>query len=122
MAMLFYLDEDLSQQVAAIARSLGVDTTSSHECGRDGLSDHEQLQLAAQDGRCVVTRNRDDFIALTVVCFENRWPHAGVLIVTSRLARAGAAAVAHALAAYARNHPDGVPSYTTDYLHPATPD
>jgi hypothetical protein len=119
--MLFYLDEDLSQHAAVIARNLGVDVTSSHECGRDGLSDQEQLRLAAQEGRCVVTRNRDDFTALTVLFFENQWAHAGVLIVPPRLMGAGAVAVAHTLAAYAREHPGGVPSYTIDYLHPATP-
>jgi predicted nuclease of predicted toxin-antitoxin system len=119
--MLFYLDEDLSQRVAAVARNGGVDATSSHECGRDGLPDSEQLRLAAAEGRCVVTRNRDDFTVLTVQCFERQSPHAGVLIVARRLAHAGAEGLAQALIAYAHDHQDGLPPYTIDYLHPALP-
>ena len=115
--MLLYLDEDLPARVAVIARSLGVDVVSSHECGRDGLSDDEQLRLAANEGRCFVTRNRDDFIALTVQRFEAGEPHAGVLIVTRRLVKAGPEVIAHTLAAFARDHPNSLPPYTIDYLH-----
>ena len=68
--MQFYLDEDLSQRVADLARAQGLDVVSSHECGRDGLSDEEQLRLAAEKGRCFVARNRNHFIPLTVQFFE----------------------------------------------------
>jgi hypothetical protein len=63
--MRFLLDEDLPPKVAVIARSLGLDVVSVHEIGRTGLSDEAQLRFAASETRILVTRNRDDFIALT---------------------------------------------------------
>ena len=115
----FLLDENLSDEVARIARAQGLDIISSHECGRDGLADEEQLRLASEEGRCVVTRNRDDFLALTVRFFENQAPHAGVLVVPPSLPDRDAAAIARALVAYAQTHPEGVASYSFDYLRPA---
>jgi predicted nuclease of predicted toxin-antitoxin system len=114
--MRFYLDEDLSDRIAAIARELGLDVVSSHECGRDGLSDEEQLRLAAQDGRCLVTRNRDHFVRLTVRFFENQWPHVGILIVPRSLLNDDFAGIASALRAYARRLEEALPSYTIDFL------
>jgi hypothetical protein len=115
------LDEDLSDEVSRIARSQHVDVISSHECGRDGLSDEDQLRLAAEEGRCLVTYNRDDFLALTVRFFENGWPHAGVLIVSRSLPRRNFAAIAAALVSYAQRYEGDLPSYTTDFLAPVPP-
>jgi hypothetical protein len=115
----FFLDENLSDEVARIARAQGLDVLSSHECGRDGMVDDEQLRLAAEEGRCVVTRNRDDFLALTVRFFEHQWPHAGILIVPPSLPDKNAAARARALVAYAQSHPAGIASYSFDFLKPA---
>ncbi|MBI4493818.1 MAG: DUF5615 family PIN-like protein [Chloroflexi bacterium] len=114
--MRFYLDEDISHQVASIARAGGLDVISSHECGRNGLPDEQQLRLAAAEGRCFVTRNRNDFELLTVRFFEAGWPHAGVLIVQASWPGHRFAALAEALARYAQAHPDGVPSYGIDFL------
>ena len=112
----FYLDEDLPYRAAVIARANGLDVVSSHECGRNGLPDEEQLRLAAEEGRCLVTRNRDDFEALTLRFFENEWPHTGVLIVSRSLPNRDASRLARALLAYARAHEDGLPSYTISWL------
>jgi predicted nuclease of predicted toxin-antitoxin system len=112
----FCLDEDLSDEVARIARAHGLDVISSHECGRDGLSDDAQLRLAADEGRCVVTRNRDDFVHWTVRFFENGWPHAGVLIVARSLPNGNSAAIAAALITYAQRYEGDLPSYTVDLL------
>jgi predicted nuclease of predicted toxin-antitoxin system len=114
--MRFYLDEDLSDRVAVIARSLGLDVLSSHECGRDGLDDEAQLQAAAEDGRCLVTRNRVDFVAWTVRFFERESPHSGVLLIPGSLPPDQFAAIAHALVEYERQHPEGLPPYTVDFL------
>jgi hypothetical protein len=117
-----YLDEDLSDEIARIARGQQVDVISSHECGRNGLPDETQLRLAAAEGRCLVTRNGRDFLRLTTVFFENGWPHAGVLVVSRSLANADFAGIARALVAYAARYEDDLPAYTTDYLVPMPPD
>lgn len=113
--MRFYLDEDLSNRIAEIARSRGMDILSSHECGRDGSSDEEQLWLAAQEGRCLVTRNRSDFIKLTVQFFERNWPHCGVLIISPSLPGDDFRGTVEALIRYAAEHPEGLPNYTIDF-------
>lgn len=114
--MRFYLDEDLSLRIAEIARALAVDVVSSHECGRDGLRDEEQLRLAAAEGRCFVTCNCRHFVPLAVSFFENAWPHAGVVFVPSAMPGNKFYAIAHALARYDREHPDGVAPHTVDWL------
>jgi len=114
----FYLDEDLSDRVASVARSQGLDVISSHECGRDGLPDEAQLRLAAAEGRCFVTRNRDDFVHLTVRSFESLRPHVGGLIVPPSLPNSDFAGIARALMSYAREHASGLPAYSIDYLAP----
>jgi predicted nuclease of predicted toxin-antitoxin system len=98
----YLLDEDVHPEVAAVARGLGLDAQSAHEVGRRGLSDFDQLRLAATDGRIFVTRNRDDFITLTVESFRAGDPHHGVLILPYTLSNADPARAAHALVAWHR--------------------
>ena len=114
--MRFYLDEDLSSRVAEIARGLGLDAVSMHERGQHGFPDDELLRLAALEGRCFVTRNRADFVRLTVQFFENEWPHRGLLIVSHALRNDDFAALAHALLAYTQRHPGDREDYTIDFL------
>ncbi len=79
--MKYYLDEDLDPGIATASRALGVDVVSAHECGARSLTDEEQLARAAADGRCVVTFNCDDFVAVTRIAYDKGQPHCGVLIV-----------------------------------------
>src|SRR5579884_1553289 len=101
----FYLDEDLSPIIAALARRYGIDIVSSHELGRNGTTDEEQLRYAAQEGRAIVTENRGHFIALTFAFQEKRQPHAGVLLVPKTLPNDHFAAIAAAIMQYDRDHP-----------------
>lgn len=112
----FYLDADLSPKIASIARGLGLDVTSAHEAGLAEAEDADQVRQAAAEGRVLVTRNRDDFLALTLEAYHDRAPHAGLLLE----ARAGSAhqpsRVAHALRRWAATHDTPQP-YTVDWLH-----
>ena len=94
----FLLDQDISYRVAEVARGLGLDIVSVYECGREHLSDLEQLRLAAMDRRLFVTRNRDDFIRWTVEFSRTAAAHAGVLIVPRTIPPQRPEPLAHALA------------------------
>ncbi len=114
--MRFYLDENLSHQVAIIGRARGLDITSSHELGRNSLPDEKQLRLAAEEGLCFVTCDYTDFTRLTRLFLENQWPHAGLLLVPASLPNRNFAAIVEALVTYAQDHEEGVPSYGIDFL------
>jgi predicted nuclease of predicted toxin-antitoxin system len=111
----FYLDENLSSTIAEIGRGLGLDVVSSEELGRNGLSDEEQLRLAAEDGCCLVTADLG-FINLSAVFAESLRPHAGVLIVPPTWSTSQFARIARALAAYVQRFPGDTTDYLVDYL------
>lgn len=114
--MKFYLDEDLSGRIAGIARGMGVDIVTAHECGNLGSDDETHLLAAARAGRCLVTRNRDHFVALSVRFFQEELPHAGVLVVPYTMPADRFSAVAAAISQYDRDHPGGISPYGFDYL------
>ena len=95
--MRFLLDEDVNPAVAEIGRGLGLDVVSVHELQRQGFDDEPHLHYAAADNRLFVTRNRDDFIKLTVDFFHAGQAQAGVLIVPHSLPNHQPARLAHAL-------------------------
>lgn len=115
--MQFLLDEDLPPSIAEVARGLGLDVVSVHELDRRGLTDDEQLRRAAHDSRTFVTRNRDDFIHLTVEWFRAGQAHPGVLIVPRSLPNDRPERIAHALVAWAGDHSDiETLAYVIDFL------
>ena len=79
--MRFLLYEDLSPEAAEAGRGLGLDMVSVGEVGRRGYPYVEQLRYAAEEGRVLVTRNREDFLLLIVEFYRAGEPHAGVLFV-----------------------------------------
>ena len=110
----FYLDEDVPDSAARVARGLGLDVVASAERGNNGREDAEQLAAAASESRILVTYNRDDFIQLTLQAFAGGKPHFGVLVLTRKMPR-DAARVAHALERWCREAPP-LPAYAIAFL------
>jgi|SRR5579883_3368098 len=114
--MRFYLDENLSQEIAILARARGLDVVSGHELGHDGWSDEQQLAFAAAEGRCLVTADVKDFTRLSREWSAGGLPHSGVLCLPTPPARHQLTRAVAALARAHAEYPEGVPAYFVDYL------
>lgn len=114
--MRFHLDENISWRVAVRAQRLGLDVTSTREAGLNGASDEQQLRHAGQNGRCLVSRDYDDYLRATELLVREQAPHAGVLLIAPQLRLARPARAASALSAYAEQHPDCLESYSIHWL------
>jgi Domain of unknown function (DUF5615) len=75
-----YLDEDVHKQVAAALRLRSFDAISTHEVGRRGHSDAEQLVYATNAGRTLFTFNTSDYLHLHRDWLQARREHAGIVI------------------------------------------
>ena len=93
----------------------GVGAVSAHEKGMRGESDEEQLEEAAKEGRAHVTRNRDDFILLSVRFFEDLKPHHGLIIISHSISGSDNL-LARLLSEYAQRHPKGLEAYTIEFV------
>ena len=113
---MFYLDENLSPDIAIVGAARGVDITDWKSCGQAGKRDDEQLRFAAAEGRILVTLNRRDFRRWSRRFQEAGEAHAGVLLVKENFPPWEFGAVVAALAAFAREHPDGMTPYTWQTL------
>ena len=113
--MKFYLDEDISPKVAKILIKEQIDVVSTHDVNMNQASDMAQLEYAASAGSAIVTRNRNDFIRLTVQFFNDLRPHLGVLIVPYSIPGDNFRLLAEALRKYASQHPSGMAPYTIDF-------
>ena len=115
--MKYYLDEDLSPKIAEILRKHNIDAISAHEVGMLQATDLEQLEKASSDGRCLVTRNRNDFIRLTVQFFNEHHPHSGVLIVPHSLPGDNFLRITKAIIKHHTKYPKlTMEPYTIDFL------
>ncbi len=115
--MKYYLDEDLSPKIAEILRESKIDAVSAHEVGMRQARDIDHLKLAASEARCIITRNRNDFIRLTVQFFNDHRPHAGVLIIPHTMPGDKFALIANAIIQHSSKNPgDRLEPYTVDFL------
>jgi predicted nuclease of predicted toxin-antitoxin system len=115
----YYLDEDISPKIAEILRKHRIDAVSAHDAGMVQVTDKEQLERAASEGRCFVTRNRNDFIRLTVQFFNEHRPHCGVLIIPYTLPGDNFQLIAKAIIKhYSKHSRDKMVSYGVDFLEP----
>ena len=114
--MKLYLDEDISPKVSVILRKKGLDAVSAHETDMLEASDEEQLSFAAAEGRVMVTRNRDDFITLTVQFFDDLKPHRGLLIIPYTIPGSEFSKLATLLVKISKEYPQGLEPYTIEFL------
>jgi predicted nuclease of predicted toxin-antitoxin system len=114
--MKFYLDEDLSPKIAEILRKAGIDALSAHEAGMCEISDQRQLEFAGIEKRCLVTRNRDDLVRLTVRFFNDQRPHCRVLIVPYTLSGDQFSRIANLIKKFSSRHPKGLAPYSIAFL------
>ena len=114
--MKYYLDEDLSPKIAEILRKHSIDAVSAHEIGMVQTEDREHLKLAASEKRCLVTRNRNDFIRLAVQFFHEHHSHSGILIIPHTLPGDNFSRIARAIMKYDSKHSHDVQSYGIDFL------
>lgn len=105
------LDEQLSPQIAARLREDGHDVQAVAErTDAVGSTDREILELAAREGRAVVTNNVRDFRPLAAQWLAQGRIHAGLILVPPARTRTRAAvpALARAIEQVLRDHPDGL--------------
>jgi hypothetical protein len=112
----FYIDEDISPKVAVILRKRGIDAVSAHDIGMAGALDEDQFAEAVSRKCAMVTRNRDDFIALTVQAFENRSPHFGLVVVSHSISGSDFRGLAALLEKRAKKNPEGMGAYTIEFI------
>ncbi len=112
----YYLDEDLSPVIAELLRKNRIDAVSAHEVGMIQVNDLQQMEYAAVQKRCMVTRNRNDFIRLTIQFFNEHRPHCGVLIIPYSYRGDNFRSMAAALKSYADKHREGLSPYLVDFL------
>jgi hypothetical protein len=112
----FYIDEDISPKVAEILRKHGIDGVSAHDIGLAGASDEDQFAEAVSRKCAIVTRNRDDFITLTVQAFENRSPHYGLVVISHRISGSDFGEMAALLEKCAKKNPEGMGAYTIEFI------
>ena len=67
------MDENVNPSIAAGLRRAGIDVKTTQELGYLGASDTNQLSLAIQEDRVLVTHD-DDFLVLA----SQRFEHAGI--------------------------------------------
>jgi predicted nuclease of predicted toxin-antitoxin system len=104
----FYLDENLSPQIAEILRARELDVISAHEVGKTQLDDRRQLQYAAGAGRAIVTCDIVDFTALAAEFIAANIEHQGIVLVPSTFRTDEFSALADAIEQLAREYPAGL--------------
>lgn len=80
----FYLDENISPEVAVQLNKIGIDALSVIDLGISGVSDEQHLQLATEQGRVLCTHDQD-FIQLAAENFE----HNGIIFAQQSEASIG---------------------------------
>ncbi|HEY5320279.1 MAG TPA: DUF5615 family PIN-like protein [Galbitalea sp.] len=102
------VDEQLSPQIAALLRKAGYDVVAVTE--REdlvGSSDRVVFEIAATEGRAVITNNVKDFRPHGADRLAQGRSHAGLILLPSKRTRTRSA-VAGAIEKVLHDHPDGL--------------
>ena len=77
-----YTDEMITPRLAPALRQRGYDAESWEEAGRSRqrISDSDQLDYAARQGRAILSFNSEDFIELDLLYKDAHRQHAGILV------------------------------------------
>jgi hypothetical protein len=88
----FFLDANIGSRLAPILIRLGHTAVTTNEASRHDANDDEQLILATELGRILITHDQRDFELLfrAWVSFSRRWGvepglHAGVIVLPQEL-------------------------------------
>lgn len=114
--MKFYLDANLSPKIAELLRRRGFDAVSAFDLHKAESSDQEQLEFAARESRCLVTKNARDFIDLSEQAVRHQAPHAGIILCPPSMRGDEFAGIADALIQVAERYPAGFGGYDAIYL------
>ena len=85
-----YIDHDVARQIADLLRSRGYDVATTRERGLEKARDGEQLLVAAQEERVLLTHNGADFLLLNDAWlrWSQAWQvtprHVGILVIPQR--------------------------------------
>jgi predicted nuclease of predicted toxin-antitoxin system len=112
----FLIDEDLSEEISSILRAKGFDAVHIRELGLSGAEDQEVLDAAARQERCVITRNRNDFLMLTEFYFHEGRPHHGVIIIPRSYPGNLPSKIARAIIALCQKRPSAFQPYAFLFL------
>lgn len=107
------LDEQLSPQIAALLRERGYDVVAvADRADLTGATDKIILDVAASEGRVVITNNIKDFRPLAAARLARAQSHGGLILLPSSRARtrAAVARLTDAIETVLRDHPDGLDS------------
>lgn len=77
-----YLDEDVHHLIAHALRLRGWQAVTTIDVGRQGTSDLEQVQFAADNGFAILSYNVTDFPRLHAEITESNHHHAGIIVAT----------------------------------------
>lgn len=83
----FYIDHDMSVEVARLLSASGHDVLTTREIGQERFGDHQQLLFAAEHGRILLSHNWRDYRLLHAawqlwsLAWERPAPHSGIVIV-----------------------------------------
>lgn len=103
------LDEQLSHEIARLLRERRFDVQAATE--RPDLRqavDAELFEAAAREGRAVVTNNIKDFRPIAAERIASGRGHPGLVLMPASRSRGATGALADAIAALMRAHPEGI--------------